>query len=285
MKASQEDIIIKSEESFQCFQVITDKLVCPYHYHPEIEIVHIQSGRGQRLIGDFQSDFGKGDFVLIGSGLPHMYTQVGDDTVKSYCLQFKAQALGTDFLKIPEMAKIAAMLERAKRGMTFSNDVEEKAKKILARANRVGAGPARICALIELLELLSEDEGSKCLASLSYNAPSSPKELDRQEKVINYLNQHWPEPIKLAEVAKIAGLHPNSFSRFFRKCFRRTFQQYLIELRLSHAARLLLENNDTITGIAFDCGFSDLSNFNRQFLKNYGSTPRDYRKRLSTGRK
>ena len=128
--------------------------------------------------------------------------------------------------------------------------------------------------------LFRSDEQRKPLASVDFMAIQDPKIDQRLESVLAFIDDHWHEAISLSEVADVAGLHPRSISRYFRSRLGKTFQDYVIELRLSRAARELLESQRAISDVAFACGFNNLANFNRLFRARYNVAPREYRSKL-----
>ncbi len=116
------------------------------------------------------------------------------------------------------------------------------------------------------------------LASIVYAEPMKLQKIERLQRVLNFLDDQWREPVSLADAAKVAALHPQSMSRFFQQHLGMNFQDYLLKLRLGRAARSLLETDQTVADIAFHSGFNNLANFNRHFKSAYHQTPSDYRK-------
>ncbi len=141
-------------------------------------------------------------------------------------------------------------------------------------------GPSPVIALLELLTILSEDNSPRQIASVAYSEPVKLKKIDRLQCVLNFLETHWQETVTLRDAAKTAALHPQSLSRFFQQHLGVNFQEYLIQLRIGRAARLLLETERTVADIAFHCGFNNLANFNRHFQNAYEQTPSVYRRRV-----
>ncbi|MGJ8638118.1 MAG: helix-turn-helix domain-containing protein [Opitutaceae bacterium] len=279
MKLTRENIQPDSGSSFACIDFDLPAFDAHYHYHPEIELTWILQSEGQRLIGDNLSTFAPGDFVLIGSNVPHQYRNWEPRRAHSLVIQFRQDMFGSGFLELPEFRTVRALLDNSARGLRFSESTRTAAQKQVKRLHSMEPGSHRILQLIELLHLLSEDHEAQPIASLAYAEPVKHKKMDRLERVLNYLEAHWQESIPLAEISKVAALHPQSMSRFFRQHLGMSFQDYLIQLRVSRAARQLLESDRTIVDIAFDCGFNNLANFNRHFQTLYNQTPSQYRQK------
>jgi len=277
MKLTRENIQTDSDSSFACFDFDLPKFDPHYHYHPEIEITWILRSEGQRLIGDDLAPFSPGDFILIGSNVPHQFRNWEAGHAHSQVIQFRREMFGDSLLKLPEFQNVRDLLDRSARGLTFSDDTRRAAQKKFKQIHQNAPGPSRILQLIELLNLLSKDPDAQPIASITYAEPVKHKKMDRLERVLNYLEAHWQGSIPLADISEVAALHPQSMSRFFRQHLGMSFQDYLIQLRISRAARLLLETDRTILDIAFDCGFNNLANFNRHFLSIYKQTPSNYR--------
>lgn len=277
MKISYEKISPDPEASFTCIEWDQPELYCPHHFHPELEITQILANEGDRLVGDSFDTYVPGDLAMFGSNLPHCYQDRKSGRNHTRVVQFLPDAFGADFFNLPEFRQIRTLFQDAARGLRFSEPTRKQAHLTLNRLFKANTGPPRLIHLLELLHLLSEDHARQAMASQHFMAPEKAEQSERLQRVLNYIDEHWQEKLSLSDVAKVACLHPQSLSRYFNKHLRRTFQQYLIELRLSRASRELLETKRTVSDIAYNCGFNNLANFNRRFLAHYKTSPRDYR--------
>jgi AraC-like DNA-binding protein len=214
---------------------------------------------------------------MFGPGLPHRYKNWKCRKAHSRVLQFRIDALGSDFLDLPECRSIRKLIQDASRGLQFSEAIRKEGCRVMSRLFKTPIGPGRISRLIELLDILSHDTDPEPMASHDYMAPENIEQDKRLERILIFIDTHWQDTISLSDVAKVARLHPQSVSRYFRRRLGRTFQDYVVELRLSRAARELLDSKRTVSDIAFNCGFNNLANFNRLFLSRYQVSPRDYR--------
>jgi AraC-like DNA-binding protein len=264
--------------SFLCLDLDRAEFDSHYHHHPEIEITWIVESDGERLIGDTIAEFGEGDLVLIGSGVPHRYRNWQAGRARAKVIQFPCELFGSGFLAQPECERMSQLLAEAARGLRFSTEIEAEARERISRIFELTPGVPRLIELLGLLHALSGDPGRRAIASIVYAKPVDLSRIERLQRVLNFIEARWQQPISLHDAARAASLHPQSLSRFFRQHLGVTFQEYLIRLRLSRAARLLLESDRTVADVAFACGFNNMANFNRHFQAAYSRTPRSYRR-------
>lgn len=277
MRLIREHVRLDSGTSFACLTLDLPEFDNAYHHHPEIEITSIEESQGQRLIGDAIHPFAPGDLVLIGANLPHHFRNWCPGRARAKVIQFRPDAWGRHFFQLPEFRRIAALFDKASRGLTFSETAAATARAQIQRLFAAEAGAERLAVLLELLHALSLDPDPAPIAGVAYARPVNRKQIERLQRALNYIEQHWTEPLRLTDAAAAASLHPQSMSRFFQQHLGVNFQDYLIRLRLTRAARLLLESDRTVADIAFCCGFNNLSNFNRHFHATYSRTPSEYR--------
>lgn len=255
----------------------------PFHYHPEVELTYVSSSCGRRVVGDHVGSFEKGDLVLHGPNLPHVYVNdSGDSRSKSWArasvLQFGVDCLGQKFDQMEETKGIADLIERSMRGIRFLEESARRGARMLEELSG-RKGPRRIVVFIELLDFLSNCEEIEYLAGVAYSPLLNLSREGRLNEVLSYIYKHQSEELRLTEIAKFFGISPESFSRFFKKATGRSFIVFLNELRISQACWLLQQSDKTVVEICFAVGFSNLSNFNRRFRKIKGMTPLDYRKK------
>ena len=259
--------------SFACLEIDQSEFDSHYHHHREFEMTWIQESEGQRLIGDTVEGFEAGDFVLIGRWVPHQYRNWKQGRARARVIQFDYAPDG-----VLDIHDVMAFLEGASRGWRFSDSVRLQAADLMASLFEAERATDRLLSLIELLLALSRDTNRAPIASVAYEPTFNRSKVERLQRVLSYLEKHWEETITLGEVAEVAALHPQSLSRFFGQHLGMSFQEYLLQLRISHAARLLIETDRTVSDIAFSCGFNNLSNFNAQFKRIKGRPPRSFRK-------
>ena len=268
--------------SFGCFHAGGQVFDCPYHIHPEVEILHILSGRGLLVVGDHIGRFAPGDLLLIGSGLPHMLCSdplnpdSSEPTHIRYA-QFKQENFGPSFWQMPEQQAVTHLLAQSARGLRFD---EESTARLLPTMDRLWEtfGARRLWSLMELLEEMAPSRGAQPMASVGYAPVLTHRDSERLNRAIQYMNAHLTGSLLLTDVAREAGLSSHAFSSFFHKFMGIPFVDYVSSLRISLACRYLLETDKTIASICYLCGFNNLSNFNRQFLRLKKTTPKEFKR-------
>lgn len=268
-------------QSFTAFRRIEPAFPFAWHYHAEIELTWIEAGSGSRVVGDHIEPYGPGDLVLLGGGLPHTWsseTPVGRARGhRAVVVQFPPGLFGDGTDEGAEFFAIHDLLGRANRGLAFPQEVSERGHSEL-NALVEASGLEAWCVLARLLDRLAREEGARMLASASY-APSSGQGAQRRfERALAFIEAHAAdEPLYLGQVARAVHLTPAAFSRFFQRMAGASFVDYVNELRVGKAARLLAETDRPVAEIAFACGFGNLANFNRRFRELKEMSPRDFR--------
>lgn len=259
----------------------------PWHRHPEVELTWILEGAGLRYVGDSVEPFAAGDFCLIGANLPHAWLSTGAarrgrrPRVRSLVVQFDPRNFGNLLATVPELAETARLLERAERGLQFS---AAAGARIRERFGRARDPLGRFTALLDSLGVLAAEREARPLSLAPWRQKTASDAESRLRRVFAYLNDRVEDTVSHAECARLAGLSPPAFSRFFRRALGRSFQDYVTDLRLGLACRQLLTTDRSISEIAYAAGFGNLSNFNRSFRLRRDMTPREYRQ-LSLGRR
>jgi len=252
-----------------------------WHFHEEFELVVILKSSGMRFVGDNIEKFDVGDIILIGKNLPHMW--LNDDVyfeeesnlkAEAISVHFKKEFLGDGFFDIPEMSALSSLLQRAQQGIKFleSDDSLIEEIKVLVELNPT----EQIIKIIEILVMLSKNKEYKLLSSSSFVNSFQRTENRRLDKIYEYVFENFNSPIGSSDVAEVVAMNKSAFSRFFKKIHRKSFTKYLNELRIGYACKLLLEDQESITSIAFLSGFNNISNFNRQFKLIKGRSPSEY---------
>jgi AraC-like DNA-binding protein len=278
MKIAYEKIVLEAGSSFAILDKRAAKFDGRFHFHPEFEITLIESSLGRRIVGDSIESFSPGDLVLLGENLPHQY--VSDSATPgppamAKVIQFGKDFLGEGFLAAPESADILGLLKRSRCGLRFGSDSAGATR--LIEGIFAASGFERLMLLLGLLRALSADDQARPIASPGYIARISSREGDTIDKALRYLNERFSHPISFTDLCRHLHVTSATCNRLFRKSVGRSFKSVLIEIRISHACRLLLETDQSIVDIAYASGFANLSNFNRRFRKIKARSPRDYR--------
>lgn len=252
-----------------------------WHYHPEFELLHIAKSSGTHFIGDNIERFEGGEVILIGENVPHMwlsddkyFDSPSENSAEAFGVHFKKDFLGDGFLLAPEVKKIQVLLEKAKRGIKFINPKNEVINGI---KELLDLSPfKRMIKFIEILQVLATHKEYKVLSSPSFLDTFFKTENKRLNKLYEYVYNNFKNTISSKDVAEHIGMNTSAFSRYFKHIHRKTFTTYLNEIRVGYACKLLLENEVNITAIGYECGFNNLSNFNRQFKAITKLSPTNY---------
>ena len=255
----------------------------PWHYHPEFEIVLITESTGKRFVGDQIADFQPGNLALLGENLPHFYRNdsryyenLPHLRATSIVIHFLRESLGNDFLALPETENIRHLLEKSARGMEISGETRLKVAQKMHEILEL-QGFSRKIKLLEILHLLAETDEFTFIASPGVVGENE-KDNQRMNKILEYVLQNFKEEIHLSHLADLVNMSETSFSRYFKYRTRKTFTQFLNEIRIGHAGKLLVEDNLNIAQICYECGFNNLSNFNRQFRDFHKLSPSEFKK-------
>lgn len=279
-----------SKEPGHSFSVRRD--LVPYinnrwHFHAEVELIHFKKGQGTQFVGDSINRFKAGDVVLVGANLPHYWRfddiyfeedaeETADVRVAHFCENF----WGEGFLHLPENIHLKNLLDKARRGVQVEGEARKKVADLLERLLQVDGMP-RILLLIEALYVLSEYDQLKSLSSMGFKHNLPDTEHERVNLIYEYSLQHFKRAIQLEEIAAVANISPNSFCRFFKSRTRKTYSRFLIEIRVGHACKLLIENNLSIKQICYESGFNNFTSFYKYFKLITGKSPLGYQKEFT----
>lgn len=267
-----------------CFYIVErhkTEFTYPLHQHKEFELNFIENGRGvRRIVGDSVEEIGDYELVLLGGeDLQHVWEQGSckSKDIRELTVQFSSDIFGEDLLSKNQFASIRRMLKRADHGLSFPLS---SIMKVYSTLDIVAQEQDRFVQFLKFLYILYElsvSEEARVLASSSFAHNHRSAESRRVEKVKQYINENYAKPLKLSDMADLVGMSSVAFSRFFRQRTGRTLSEYIVEIRLGYAARMLVDSSKNISEICYECGFNNLSNFNRTFKAKRNYTPRDFR--------
>jgi len=253
----------------------------PLHSHREYELNFVENGKGvRRVVGDSVEEIGPYDLTLVaGNELEHAWEQGNcvEGDVREITIQFSPDIFPPELLNKSQFDSISKMLSRASHGLSFSVKTIMKVYSLLDNLSSETETFDQYLHFLKILYELSQADDSKILASSSFAGAVRDKESRRVMKVKQYVNDHYAEELSLDTLASMVGMTPSAFSRFFKTRTGRTLSDYIIDIRLGNAARLLVDTTENVSEICYSCGFNNLSNFNRIFKAKRGYTPRDFR--------
>ena len=255
-----------------------------WHYHTEVELIHFKKGQGTQFIGNSIKRFKSGDVVIIGSNLPHywrfddIYFEENTKAVAdSRVAHFTENFWGENFLSLPENSGLKMILEKAKRGLQING----KARLIVADMLEDlinSTGSKRILLLIEALSTIASCKQLSSLSSIGFKPEFGDAEHERINAIYEYSLKNFKSKIHLEEIAEVANISPNSFCRYFKSRTRKTYSQFIIELRVGHACKLLIENKQSIKRLCYESGFNNFTSFHKYFKLITGKSPLIYQK-------
>ncbi len=267
-----------------CFYIVDrskSAFTYPLHRHKEYELNFVENGAGVvRVVGDSIEKIAEYDLVLIASeNLEHVWEQgeCQSNSIHEITIQFSSEIFADSLLMRNQFESIRKMLDRAKQGLAFPLSAIMNVYSQLSRIAEEQKGFYQILKILGILYELSLCKESRELSNTSFIQSQPTSDSRRISKVEKYIATNYREDISLAKLAEIAGMTPSAFSRFFKMRAGRTLSDYVTDIRIGAAARLLIDSTNTIQEICFDCGFNNISNFNRYFKRRKGITPREFR--------
>jgi AraC-like DNA-binding protein len=250
----------------------------------EVELIHFSQGRGTQFVGDSIKRFNAGDVVLVGANLPHYwrfddpyFDEKREEPTDVRVAHFSENFWGGCFLDLPENVLLKALLEKARRGLQVEGEARGKIAHLLERLLEA-EGMTRVIHLMEALHVLAESDQLQPLASIGFKHSLGEAENLRINLIYEYSLRHFRRPIQLEEIAAVANISPNSFCRFFKSRTRKTYSRFLLELRVGHACKLLIENNLSIKQLCYESGFNNFTSFYKYFKLITGKSPLGYQK-------
>ena len=285
-------LVLKNSESFvsQRINIYKKEVPCldtAWHYHPEFELLYISKSTGIRFIGDNVAPFSPGELVLVGSYLPHLwrndehyYQTEGNLNVHTVVMKFLVNFMGEGTFENPEFAGIKKLLEESNFGISFNKSISDELHNEFMKITELSKGQQSISLLNILYRLSQCTEGEKTTLSSTDMRQFSIDSPDRLDNVIRYISENYKDEISLGDVADIACMTTNSFCRFFKKMTNKSFTEFLNEIRIRNASRMLIQENTPISEICYNVGYRSIPNFNKQFKVIMGDTPKGYRYNL-----
>jgi AraC-like DNA-binding protein len=257
----------------------------PVHYHEEYELNFIENAKGvRRVVGSSMEEIDSLELVLVGPNIPHAWFtyKCKSESIFEVTIQFHRDLFDEVFLKRNQLNFIRSMFERSLKGVSFSRrTIERVAPRLKALAEKEGFDS--VLELMAILHDLSLSPDSRTLSDgVTYNTELIYNDSQRVEKVVDFINENFSRTIRLAEAAELVEMAETAFSRFFKAKTGITFVDYLNDIRIGHASRLLIDTTSPIAEIAEECGFTSLTNFNRIFKKRKGLVPKDFREKHGT---
>ncbi len=281
-----EKVTLASDCSFALKEEILPYVKIGWHFHPEYELTLFTESSGKRFIGDNTDNFSAGDLLLLGPHLPHYmrneeiyYKKIPGKRIRAIVVHFTGDFLGQSFFDIPEMAPVKRLLDSSFRGIHISGDTQVKVAGEMERLLKL-KGFERLKCLLDVLEMIANSGDQRLLTSAGYRNTFSADDADRINKIFDYLFLHFTEEITLADAASLIFMSTSAFCKFFKSRTGKTFTNILNEIRIGHACKLFIEKDVSVSEVCYNCGYNNLSYFNRRFKLITKYSPLDYQKRF-----
>ncbi|MCF8300466.1 MAG: AraC family transcriptional regulator [Haliscomenobacter sp.] len=255
-----------------------------WHFHPHYQLFTVIKGTGTRFIGDDIRHFEEGDTVFLGPNMPHLWRSDRNYFEKESQLQtegivvyFKEDFLGNDFFEKPEMFDIKSFLKNSERGLdltgTLGTEMVNDLKELLGLTGFEG-----ISKLLNILHKLSVTNDYQYISSSNYTNTHKISETERMRIVHEYVLKHFKENINLSTVASLSNMTEAAFCRYFKSRTNKTFSDFVKEIRIGNACKILQDENKSISQTCYESGYNTVSNFNNQFKSLKGVSPLQYQK-------
>jgi AraC-like DNA-binding protein len=288
MKPPLQKSPISPDHTFEIRHLAAPHFDPNWHFHTEFQLFIVLKGTGTRFVGDHVAPFKSGDMVFTGPNLPHLwqsdaeyFNSDSDLHTEGIVLYFQENFFGDLFLQKREMFRLRQFFTKSERGMEITGRCNEEIKHLMLQLlNAIDFDSILI--LMNILNVLSNTSSYKILSSAGYTNSLRESDTERMNRVHGYVMKNFREKITLQEVADVANMTPQSFSRYFKTHANKTFSDFVTEIRIGYACKLLIEKKINIGQVCYDSGFSTLSNFNRQFKTVTTYSPFSYRKKYAT---
>jgi len=283
MKALLEQHIMGIESSISILELDMTCFNGPYHFHPELELTWIRKGSGRRYVGGNVSDYEPDDLVLVGANVPHCWQSRKEaipHNAQATVIQFLPKFAGDQFLQLPELNYIRNLLERVNSGILITGNTQAKITSKMVRCAE-SDGFDRLLRFLEILDMVANSKEVERIDPYSMAMTASPAETERFQKVFSYLIGNYQQEISLKTVAEIANLTPTAFCRYLKSITRKTLVEIVTEFRINQACQSLRSSKKSVNEICFECGFGNISYFNKTFKAMTENTPLQYRNLFS----
>jgi AraC-like DNA-binding protein len=275
---------LKESDCFLVFDRKRNEFTFPIHFHPEYEINFIHNAQGaKRIVGDHIAEIDEYELVMIGPNIYHGWENFTNDKTKTLheiTIQFPRDLFDTKLLNKNIIKPIKELFKKSNRGILFSRETAISLEKKISSLSQK-SGFENFLDFQTLLSDLAISENKKSLTNISFEDQNDFHNSNRIEKIYNYIKSNYAKKIKVQDAAANINMTVISFSRLIKQRTGKTFIEFLNELRIGYATRKLIETNESVSEICYNCGFNNISNFNRVFKKKQNSTPSEFRRNFT----
>jgi len=284
MKIAKVRLLQEPDKSFIYYR--ENNPFTPWHHHPEYELCLITKGRGKRMVGDNIDRFENNDLVFIGSFTPHevlcdpkYFNHPDGFQGEGIVIQFVHDFLGEKFFTLSENSNLHKFIKGSTRGYSFYGESKKKTIAIMLKMLEMN-GSERFYTLFSIFKIFATTKEFNILSSPAFSEPFWQDETGPMQKALKYILQNFQKHITIKDLLEITNMSNTSFYATFKQTYRMPFKDYLLNIRVGYACKLLTDPSQNISGIAYDSGFGNISNFNRQFKKIKRITPSQFKEEI-----
>jgi AraC-like DNA-binding protein len=286
MKPILIDKQLQLKDSIHVKQVSQKYLDTPFHFHNAYELVWIQESSGHRIVGDHIEKFTNDDLIMMGPNLPHVwynekdyYLEDSPQKIRATVIYFRPDWLTETTINSTEFTRLRELLEHIKRGIKITGATKKNIINQIAKLPQ-STSLKRIIGILSILDVLSNSGGYECLSSPGYVNTHHQKDVEKIDRVYQYIMMHYTEKIMLEDAAHIAHMTPTAFCRYFKSRTQKTFANFVNEVRIGYACKLLCDEELNISEVCYRAGFYNPTNFNKNFKLFKQMSPTDFRNSL-----
>lgn len=254
-----------------------------WHYHPEYELLFIKRSIGTWLVGDYIGQFKSGDIILLGPNIPHSFRHEYEYIVEKSKKQgeaivifFQKEFLGNSFMDLPEMFDVKNILQLSRNGLKITGETKDKLIRLMENIYDESPG-MRLVNLMSMLQLIAERDEYQILATKGFTYHIDQIDNTKMNAIFEYTFKEYQNPISIEKVASLVNMSKQAFCRYFKEKTKKTFVQFLMEIRIGKACRLLIENDMNASEICYLCGYNSVSHFNHQFKSIKNKSPLEFK--------
>lgn len=277
MKTLIQKIHVEEHHSFACRTYKTPDFETAWHKHLECELILITEGNGTALIGDYIGEYKEGDVFFLSPDLPHWFRKSEHKMIGSaIVIHFLKDFMGEVFLSLPELKNICRPLENNDTGIQLQGQLAEEIAVIIKQMEQE-TGLDRIQLLLKGMQKIGTSTEQKTITT-AFDSLAGGTENAMIETIIDYSFKHYLDPISLKEMAEMTKMSIPSFCRFFKRNIKKSYFDFIKEIRIGRACKLLRETNRPVLNICYDSGYNSWPNFSKQFKDVTKLSPSQYRK-------
>lgn len=274
-----------NHQTFSIKQFSNSNFSTEFHFHHECQINLVLESTGKRIVGDSIDGYEIDEITFLGSDLPHVWHTHADalgpkGSARSITLFFDPDKLISAMKHFVDPERLVSFLQISRRGLVFKKEVTKQLKPLISAISQ-SEGFKQVALFLTLMDIMIHTKEYVILSSAGFQANYSANDPEKMDNIIRFMFENYHREISLDEISVIANMTKQAFCRYFKNRTQKSFIQFLNEIRISYSCQMINQGDELIGNIAYSCGFSSLSNFNKTFKSIKKITPSQYKNRLS----